>query len=258
MESSITTPAATAPETGASTALDKTPEQIAAEAALARASTPPTSVGGPGVTPQPGAPVLDQQPAEPEPERDGFAARLAADRREGDHILSVEDDYAEARDNVLAGSKDEDDVQAVTEWLLSDNAEVNSRKLTVVAGGSDEKPIIVDWYITAINIDVIRSAEREASGAGQGRGARRGQPQYDELAANLRIVAESTWSIVAKGAPSDPNQSIKNLAKSRGLRDPTTWLQMKFRHKPGLIAQVAGEVMALSGFDKDDVRAAGN
>jgi hypothetical protein len=252
MESSITE--ATAPEPEA-TENAKSPEELAAEQALARATRPPEALGGPPTPPAPNPLPPGQQP-EPEAEslhQPGYAARLAANRTEGDSILAVEDEgYQEARDNVLAGSKDEADLETVTEWLLSDDAEVNTRKLTVRLGGSDDRPVIAAWYIRAIGIDTIRSAEREASGAGKPQ--RRGQAQqYDELAANLRIVTEGTAAI---GAPDGPD--LKALAKQKGIADGVILLERRFRFRPGAIAQIAGEVMALSGFDQSDVQAAGN
>jgi hypothetical protein len=219
-----------------------TPEQEAANAALARADKAPASIGGPGVDPEPG-----ELGPNPEAPTSTYATELARKRHElGDEVQAEGDPYMESRTAVLDGSADEADLETVQEWLLSDEAEVNTRKLRVRLGGPDDNPIIAPWFIRAIGIDVIRSAEREAAGAN--RAARRGQTaQYDELRANLRIVVEGTHT-----------PDLKELAQQKGLRDPATLVERKFKYRPGVIAQIAGEIMALSGFDQEDVRAAGN
>lgn len=217
-------------------------EQLAAEAALARAENPPEALGG------------EPQPAADLPGAIGrssdMAAKLAEHRADGEDVI-VADEYHDARNRVSNGQGDEEDLAKVTEWLLSDDAEVNTRMLKVRLGGSDDDPLVAPWYIRAIGIDVIRSAEREAAGNRAQR--RSGGSGYDELAANLRIVVEGTAAVGAADGP-----DLKQLAKQKGLGDATILVERRFRFRPGAIAQIAGEVMALSGFDAEDVRAAGN
>jgi hypothetical protein len=49
----------------------------------------------------------------------------------------------------------------------------------------------------------------------------------------------------------DPD--VEALARDRGMT-PEGLLQKQFRTKPGLIAQLSTQIMALSGFDDEDVR----
>jgi hypothetical protein len=207
---------------------DLTPEEAAAAEALARAQDPPS-------------PVNDE---------DRAAARRVAQsmpsRAERTDVEVLDDSYDESMDKLRDGvPTDEEDLAAATEWLLSDEQTVNTRKLRIRVGGSDEDPLYVGWVIKAIGVDVIRSAEREASGAN--RAARRAGSQYDELKANLRIVAQGTV------AP-----DVAAAANAKGMRDPASWLERKFRYRSGVLTQIAGEIMSLSGFDAEDVKAAGN
>jgi hypothetical protein len=252
-----------------------TTAEEAAQRALERAGRAPEALGGPpaddvvepiaeaeeyrGGPIGPTGPLGPDGDPEPEPRTgaERYAQRLAREATEqrGDGEVVVADEYVDARDAVADGSGDEADFERVQEWLLSDEAEVNTRKLLVRLGGADSDPLIAPWFIRAIGIDTIRSAEREASAAN--RAARRaGAEQYDELKANLRIVVEGTVGIGKP--PWEGGQDCKTLAQQKGLRDPTTWLQRKFQFRPGAIARIAGEIMGLSGFDQEDVRAAGN
>lgn len=206
-----------------------TPEEEAAAEAVARAQQPPAT-----------ATMSDEDRAAAR--RVAQSVPTAAERTD---VMVVEDDYDEAMDKARDGQPmDEEELAAATEWLLSDEQEVNTRKLRIRIGGSDDAPEYGAWIIRAVGVDVIRSAEREASG---NRAQRRQGGGYDELKANLRIVATGTV------AP-----DLVALAKQRGLRDPVTLLERRFKFKSGIVAQLAGEVMSLSGFDAEDVKAAGN
>lgn len=166
------------------------------------------------------------------------------ERADGDDVQVVADEHREAMDHLADGQATEDDVALATEWLLADQQQVNTRKLKVRIGGSDDEPTYAGWVISAIGVDVIRAAEREAAGNRQ---QRRSQEGYDELKANLRIVAEGTVQ-----------PDLKDAAKRQGLADPVVLLRRRFQYRSGVLAQIAGEIMGLSGFDADDVRAAGN
>ena len=202
-----------------------TPELAAAEAARARADQPPG---------------VDDGPARPSSH---FRDVAAADRPD---VLVTDDPSAEDRSAVANGTAEDDGDEwaAVTEWLLADESEVLTLKLKLRVGGTDADPKIIPWIIRAVGIDVIRSAEREAAGNRQ---QRRNGEGYDELKANLRVVVEGTVQ-----------PDLKAAARAKGLADPTMLVQRRFAFKPGLIAQIAGEIMSVSGFDADDVRAAGN
>jgi hypothetical protein len=175
------------------------------------------------------------------------AARRVAERTQRaqpGEVEVIEDAYRESLDAVGAGAGSDEDVATATEWLLSDEQVVNTRKMRVRLGGSDDEPVMGGWVIRAIGVDVIRSAEREAQGNRQQR--RQGQ-EYDELKANLRVVAEGTI---------EPD--LKAIARQKGIADATVLLRQRFQYRSGVIAQIAGEIMSLSGFDFEDVKAAGN
>jgi hypothetical protein len=173
-------------------------------------------------------------------------SRLATQPRPDVEVDDDPTEEARARVANAPQTAEEDDWDRVTEWLLSDTTEVITRKLKIRVGGSDEEPQMMPWVIRAIGIDVIRQAEREASG--QNRAARRAnEGGYDELKANLRVLVEGTVK-----------PDLRQAAAQAGIADPAILLQRRLAFRPGLIAQLAGEVMSLSGFDADDVRAAGN
>jgi hypothetical protein len=221
---------------GATLTTDQTPAEEAAAQALARASAPPVVAGDDDDT---------RAAARRMAER---AAQHRAD--DADDVSVVGDEYRDSVERVRSSTDrskpSQDDIAAATEWLLSDEQVVNTRKLRVRVGGSDEEPVYVGWVIGAIDVNVIRMAEREAMGSNR---AQRRDPTggYDELKANLRVVAEGTI---------EPD--VKQLAAAQGMRDPTTLLMRRFRFRSGVIANIAAQIMELSGFDTDDVRLAGN
>lgn len=219
------TPAATAEEQQEQ---QLSPQEEAAQEALARAAIPP------------GSSVEDE---EDRAAGRRMAARVAQQRGDGDGVEVIEDSYRAAMDAVEGGSTDEEDIAAATEWLLSDEQVVNTRKLRIRIGGSDDDPEYGGWVIRAVGVDVIRGAEREASGNRQQQRSGQG---YDELKANLRIVAAGTI---------EPD--LVAVAKQRGIRDPAVILRQRFQFRSGILAQIAGEIMSLSGFDAEDVRTAG-
>jgi hypothetical protein len=209
---------------------EQTTAEAAAAEALARAHRPP------------GIEVVGDA------ERSGAGRRIAdaaqAGRTEGDVLVADEDRDAVKR--VAAGRGDADDMAVTTEWLLADEQTVNTRKLTVRLGGSDDEPVMGPWIIQAIDTNVIRAAEREAAGINRAQRRAAADGGYDELKANLRVVAEGT--VVP---------DLKQLARQKGLADPVILLRQRFQFRVGVITAIAAEVMALSGFDQDDVRAAG-
>jgi hypothetical protein len=178
--------------------------------------------------------------------------RKAREMRESDDsdVLIVDDDALEAREAAASGNASEDDWDSVTEWLLGDTVEAMTRKLSIRVGGTDDEPRMMPWIIKAIPIDVIRMAERDATGNQQGQQRRRrpaGAPRYDELKANLRVIVEGTVK-----------PDLKQAAQEAGIADPTVLLQRRLAMRVGVVAQIAGEIMSLSGFDESDVQAAGN
>lgn len=127
------------------------------------------------------------------------------------------------------------------DWFLSDDPASDDelqRVLDINVGGEDEK--VIQWTIRAIDLDTLRRIRRQVAG---GRAQRRSGGELDEVAANLKIVVEGTV-----------NPPLVDIAKQKGIASPETALKLRFRHKPGLIGQLAGEILSLSGYDEEDVR----
>lgn len=150
--------------------------------------------------------------------------------------------------------KDQATHDSALDWLLSDEPEEtddDTLPLRLNVGGAregTEKWII--WTIQSVDGEVIRRIRRTAAGQGGGRQARRAAQGGDDELANRRIVVAGT---------ADPD--LKAAAGQKGIADPATLVEQKFRKKPGLVQQLVMEILSLSGYDDDDVRevgAAGN
>lgn len=130
---------------------------------------------------------------------------------------------------------------AALDWFLSDDPSDDgelTRTLSLNVGGEDEK--LIPWTIRAIDLDTLRRIRRQVAG---NRAQRRSGGEMDEVAANLKIVVEGTVE-----------PPLVEAAKQMGIASPETALKTRFRHKPGLIGQLAGEILSLSGYDEEDVR----
>jgi hypothetical protein len=76
------------------------------------------------------------------------AARRVAERTQRaqpGEVEVIEDAYRESLDAVGAGGGSDEDVATATEWLLSDEQVVNTRKMRVRLGGSDDAPVMGGW-----------------------------------------------------------------------------------------------------------------
>lgn len=137
--------------------------------------------------------------------------------------------------------KTQDEANAALDWFLSDDPSQEgelTRTIQINVGGDQER--FIDWTIRAIDLDTLRRIRRTVAGT---RAQRRSGGELDEVAANLSIVVEGTV-----------NPNLVEAAKRLGIASPTTALKSRFRHKPGLIGQIAGEILSLSGYDEEDVR----
>lgn len=148
------------------------------------------------------------------------------------------------------------------DWFLSDEEVPMSYKLLVNIGPPDEK-VEVDWTITAISSDTLKAARAAAREGNRNRRrgiAAAGVPaEIDELEMNSRIIVAGSI---------DPNlieaaKARMDRARSGGMQvpehpDPMTpavqLLQNRLKHKPGLIDQIAMEILRISGYDDDDIR----
>jgi hypothetical protein len=159
--------------------------------------------------------------------------------REGRDLIDAAARSASGRGEKLS----QEEVEDATEWFLSDESEdlTDDIQLNV---GTRRKPKWITWVIRSVDLDELRRIRRQSRS--QNRRARiTGQADFDGDRANLQIVLRGTVAPDLHGA-----------AKQMGLVDPADALRKRFRAKPGLIDQIAGEIMSLSGYDEDDVREA--
>jgi hypothetical protein len=172
-------------------------------------------------------PSRPQRPDKPEPEP-----------REGGELIA-----AAAKGQKLTEPEKVD----ALEWFLSDSAESFTHIIELNVG-NPKKPKWIEWEVKPVDLDTLRRIRKQAASKQQGRRGAAGE--LDEVEANLRIVVEATV---------EPD--IRAVAKQKGMVDPADALRIQFRHKPGLLGQIAGEIMSISGYDDEDVReveAAGN
>lgn len=126
-----------------------------------------------------------------------------------------------------------DERSSATAWFLEADAEddfTSSFQLNV--GVSEEKWIT--WTVRPVDrdtIDKLRKTYREKDG------------EVDASAVNLRIAVEGTV---------DPD--LMSPAIRGKYADPGDALRFRFRHKSGLIDQIANKVVEISGYDDTDVR----
>lgn len=139
------------------------------------------------------------------------------------------------------------------DWLLSDEEdESEARRVLELNVGTPRAERWIKWTIRPVDREVLRQIQRAAGGNRQQRRGRAAAEQVDPEEANLRIVARGTV---------DPD--LTEAAGAKGVQQsadpsygPMQILRWRFRHKPGLIDQIAGEVFDLSGYDEEDVREA--
>lgn len=136
---------------------------------------------------------------------------------------------------------------AALQWFLDDTEPTFHRTLELNVG-QDDKPNFVKWTIRALSGEEIAGINRQASG---NRNARRAGGERDLDEVQRRVVALATvepdLDAVVKLKHADTSQSDPLWARANVLAH-------RFRHKPGLITQLSGQVMDLSGYDEDDVR----
>jgi hypothetical protein len=188
--------------------------------------------------PQPGKdPQREAQRESAERQR----ARLRDVQRTADDEDRTGDELIEA---AAKGRKlGDDEVEDATAWLLSDasDQEEAAKRTLQVNVGSDDDPTIVGWTIRAIDGDELSGIQKIINNP---RELRRAGGEPDQFDMHARTVIAATL---------DPD--LRAAAREQGMQKrPSEWLRRKFIHKPGLIPQLAAEIMQLSGFDDTHVR----
>lgn len=137
------------------------------------------------------------------------------------------------------------------DWFLSD-APVPVEYSFDINIGNPRDQRWVKWTIQAVDVDVLRRIRKDAEGPRRTRRARvPGEtPEVDQQEMSARIVVAGTIDpdlrevARMKGAPEHPDPDVAAIQI----------LKHRFQHKPGLIDQLSIEIMALSGYDDEDIR----
>ncbi len=140
------------------------------------------------------------------------------------------------------------------DWLLSDtplNADGSVKDgiewLDLDVSMPMEPPRWITWGIRPIDGQELADARR------RGRGNRQQARLQQKMGQDQDSRESEFWIITVATVHPD---LVRASQKKHGAADPTVILKDMFRYKPGLITQLVGEVMLISGFDDDQMRAA--
>jgi hypothetical protein len=128
------------------------------------------------------------------------------------------------------------------DWFLADADDTDLTHTFQMNVGSIKDKHWIDWTVQPVDMDRLRRIRR-SSQQGSRRARITGSQDFDEIAANVQVVLEGTV-----------RPDLRDAAKRMGIVDPGIAVRTRFAHKPGLLAQIAGEIMSISGYDDDDVR----
>jgi hypothetical protein len=162
-----------------------------------------------------------------------------------------DDDDLTARDVVRQAAENPDEltpeqiVDAMDFLLDDDPANEQPLEDTIELNvGTPARPVWMKWKIRAIAEDTLAQINRMGAAAANRQARRRGQQaQGDSTMTNARIVAAGTV---------EPD--LVQACRERGIADPAILVRLQFKRKPGLLLQLSGEVLSLSGFDDADLR----
>lgn len=145
-----------------------------------------------------------------------------------------------------AAALTQEEKRAALDWFLDDDD--SEAGLTQVVqlnvAGPDEPENWIDWTIRSLDLDTI-DAIRQRHRRGNRQQRREGTATVDEMATAVAIVTTATV--------------VPNLEEIRQRKQAVSAehvLRHRFRGKGGLIIQLSGKVLELSGYDDDDVREA--
>lgn len=143
-------------------------------------------------------------------------------------------------------------------WFLSADEIPATITLDVNVGTPHVKKVI-PWTLRAIDSETLKKARKMAEEGGGRAAIRRARqsgatPEIDGAEANARIlvagsvdpdfyVAAKTLIDATPGERAHPDRDT----------DAVMLLRARLSHKPGLIDQLAMEVLSLSGYDDDDI-----
>lgn len=142
-----------------------------------------------------------------------------------------------------------------TEWLMAADEpteeEVQPVELRINIAAPGEKKKMISWWVVPLPDEEFRKFRNMA----QPRRARRG------MMPNMGDMNDGRYHLlVVTAATVIPD--LRAVAKAKGVSDPAEVVRNRFRHKPGLVAQVSGMISDVSGYSEEDVdiaeRTAGN
>lgn len=141
-------------------------------------------------------------------------------------------------------------MSAALDWFVGDEpvggTEGDFTTLQINVGGdTPESKREIDWVIAPIGLDALRKIRRRANNT---REARR-TGVTDEFQTNLEIVAVCTVDPKLTDAAATLYQTGKI-----GSSDRVEALRYRFNSRPGIITQLAGKILTVSGFDEEDVQ----
>lgn len=109
--------------------------------------------------------------------------------------------------------------------------------------GTKQEPKLLRWVVMPVEDTVITRIRKEST-KGTRQQIRNGQGSVDEAVVGRKIVVHATV---------EPD--LGALAKQLGVLDPADGLYAFFRKygKTGLITQLSGEILSISGWDDEDI-----
>lgn len=140
-----------------------------------------------------------------------------------------------------------DEAQSTLDWFMAEQDEEAEPHYTieinvsVEPGKEDFKP----WVIKPMHSERIDMLRRTFQVQGNRQQRRTGVADLDLAKFNAALVFEATV---------DPDLSIP--LQQKGFADGAQLVQHRFRFKPLLVDQIAGEVLRISGGDDEDLRTA--
>jgi hypothetical protein len=165
-----------------------------------------------------------------------------APARTGGKLMKALEDNAEADAKIT-----QDEARDALAYFMAtkDDEDKRIEPITLrINVGSKAKPEWVRWTIGPVEDDEITRIRKE-SVKGTRAQRRRGDAETDEMLVARKIVTRGTL---------DPDP--RELAQAMGLLDPVDAIQTFFRKygKTGLITQLSGEILSISGWDDEDVQ----
>lgn len=162
-----------------------------------------------------------------------------------------EEETSRAGAAAVAAARDEKKIThgeatSALDWFLNEDpaaAAAETQTVELNFGTQDDERMI-PWTIRPVPMEVMRAIRKKAASTRLARTT----GETDEYRVNLEIVVEGTVDPDIKAATETLNQ------QGRFSGDPVDALRNKFQSKPGYIAQIAGRIMTLSGFNDEDVR----